>query len=184
MIAFGKIAVFFFILATEAVMASVVSAQTQCFVANDDDYLISSISLSQSELTQRWIAFEDEKCENPYLEITRNYRIKNSKDKNFDLETTEVTYTARTAEAATSLKQVRYCGSTLWKKDLPISVVGRDCDGYQQPKINQMFFQILDKSETRILVGELTKEHDGTTAIKRPKNFDNLIFIIPSSSDQ
>lgn len=117
------------------------SARTKCFIAEEEDYLTSQLFTDGSNFFQSWTAFEDEKCEIPYLEVSRHYQITSFAIQNLDLVLFDVTYTPKTKETAEALKEIRYCGIQIWEKDIPTSVVGLKCDGSSSLKTNHCFIK-------------------------------------------
>lgn len=116
----------------------------------DDDTIQQSLIFSQdyknqktqpkltAQLTWEISAFEDEKCQIPYLKISRQFDIIAKSSSSVTVKTIQVTYLAISDEIAESLNYINYCGYTDWTAGEPKDVTGRVCDDYQQLKIDEL----------------------------------------------
>ena len=135
----------------------------------DDDTIQQSLIFISSQSAARlaarlaWeiSAFEDEKCQTPYLKISRRFDVVAQSSQSITVKTIQIAYTAVSEETAESLNYINYCGYTDWATGEVKDVTGRICDDYQQLKNNELkSYAILAQQN------EITWDNDKTPYIR------------------
>ena len=153
--------------ATEAVYTQA------CRVINEDDYVQFKVQTDlQNKFSLTITAFEDEKCEVPYLVIDRVFKIQSLENEKLNLATEKISYTSLSNEVSEALNMAAYCGLKTWKTKVEQNVTGRECDHYLQLKAGQAFYQILKADEGLLLIGQDMGTKNGRTEATRPDTYD------------
>ncbi len=147
-----------------------------CRVIGEDDYVKYVIETDGLFKGASWklilTAFEDEKCEKPYLNYKQSFQVANREGESVDFMSEKVTYTALTDETANALRLMNYCDSTSWIRGTEITVTGKICGDYVQLSAHQTFFQILKTDGNQLSLGLLTSQQNGRSLSKRPTSYD------------
>lgn len=141
----------------------------------DGDYLKFSIEIGQT-FNLKATAFEDEKCEIPYLEFNQYFSVAANLGQNLDLKTEKVTYKILTDEVARALNQIAYCNVSDWKPNDEVNVTGRLCEDFQQRHDNEMYYQIMSLENGLLKFGKTTSKLDGKSPLTRPVEFDSVNY--------
>lgn len=132
----------------------------------DADTIQQSLNFVEMQLTWEISAFEDEKCQTPYLKISRKFDVVALSSQSVTVKTIQVTYAAVSEETAESLNYINYCGYTDWTAGEIKDVTGLVCDDYQQLKSNELKSYALfvqqneiswDNDKTPYIQSELSK---------------------------
>lgn len=144
-----------------------------CRIINEDDYVqlkVQTDLLGKFSLTIT--AFEDEKCEVPYLVIDRRFKIQSFKSENLNLVTEKISYTSLSNEVSEALNMGAYCGLKNWKTKVEQNVTGRECNHYLQLKAGQAFYQLLKADNALLWLGQDMGTKNGRTEANRPDSYD------------
>ncbi len=147
-----------------------------------DDYLQFKIEIAEnnlavgSEFNLKITAFEDEKCQIPYISFNQYFKINRLVDQKINLQVQKVTYAPLTAETTDSLNMIGYCNSKDWKNQQEIDVTGEKCNDFQQLASDELFFQIVHLDPNGLLFGETSSRFDGHSENNRPEQFEALVY--------
>lgn len=120
----------------------------------DDDTIQQSLNFTAMQLNWEVSAFEDEKCQTPYLKISRKFDIVALSSQSVTVKTIQITYTAVSEETAESLNYINYCGYADWAAGEIKDVTGRICDDYQQLKNSELksYALLAQQNETTSMI--------------------------------
>jgi hypothetical protein len=151
--------------------------QTACY-SIDDDVLKEELNQSGDTWQHRYIAYEKENCEVPYLYFDNSFAVKQDGNK-LDLTYQDISYTPLSSEVAEALNLSKWCGLTGWKKDEAQNVLSKECGDYKAPKKGQGLYSIyeLRKEGTELALGVESKDHKGDTAETRHDKLSDRVFL-------
>ncbi len=121
---------------------------------------------------QDQIIYLDLACEAPGYSFTfvGPYALAEDGTANFTSATIQLT--ALDERVASSFTAQKLCGVEAWEAGKPQEVAGLDCGGTQIPEAGSVSYDRVKEVEGGIVFGAITDELDGTTAEKRPAEYD------------
>ncbi len=166
-----KYAILVFIFA-QSMMASTLFSQSCRNLG--EDYLRfrleteSGTFVKNSAVSVKITAFEDEKCQVPYLNYNQYFTVVDFHDGQLDLTAEKVTYQALSEEVASALRLIRYCDFSDWQKDIETSVTGKICEDYRQLQKDDTFYQILKIESQSLKLGFIDEKKRRSKRSKPP----------------
>lgn len=149
--------------------------QTNCFLTNNnEDAFVSRIEIVQNQFTRIWKAFEDEKCIKPYLNYIEHYKYSlNGLD--WDGTVVEVGYQPLTAEVASALNFINWCGFSDWKMNGYKVVTGKTCGEYEVPEVGVVVYSKMKEEPSRpgIRMAESSAESRGDSPDRRQSKWSD-----------
>lgn len=145
----------------------------------DEDYLVFSVNFDLKDkkiFSFHATAFEDEKCQKPYLTYNQYFNISNFNETNLDLNTIATTYILHSEEVAEALNLMAFCNISNWKPKKETIVSGLICGDYKQLAANEAFFHKLKLDKNHLSLGQLSPELNGKSSEKRPQQFDSHAY--------
>lgn len=110
------------------------SYNQSCTKDDDDNYYVQYIDISRTHLEWKFIAFEDEKCESPYIVFKRTFKVVAISSSQVFTQSIDSNYLSLTDEVTRALNLIKYCSYKDWQTDKVKDVTGKKCDDYQQLK--------------------------------------------------
>ncbi|HPI39307.1 MAG TPA: hypothetical protein PLJ21_00785 [Pseudobdellovibrionaceae bacterium] len=150
--------------------------QSNCFIdSTDDDVLISKVEISNENFNRTWTAFEDKKCETPYLKYIEKYKYRLS-GLDWDGTLLEVGYEPLTDEVAEALNSIQWCGNSGWSKGVYQIVTGFRCGDRQVAQVGQVLYSKMREEVSRpgLRFGKASPGYSGKTLERRHQEWSEL----------
>ena len=147
-----------------------------CYFSDDADALTSHLKIQGSNWTLSHVAYEDNKCETPYLIFDLAYTAKTD-GQNVDMTAVQATYTSLSEVVTGVLNQIQWCGFSDWKTNEPKNASGRTCEDFVPPRTGDVLYStFLMKDDSHLYLGMDSKGFNGKTPATRHKQIDNSPF--------
>ncbi len=155
-----------------------------CYTIGEDT-LASTVQIQGAEWVQTHRAFEDEKCQTPYLTFETRYQARVS-GSSLDLRIEEVSYSSLTDEVTRALNEISYCGFSDWETQQKKIVTGHLCNEFQTPKVSQVIYstyslQTKPDGSVELYLGTSKAGEDGSTPQSRHQGLETIPYkkIVP-----
>lgn len=157
-----------------------------CQLTPDDDVIEMSIDVNGDQLRVQGYGFEENGCQVPYIYYEESYSVQSFSQTtapqtyNLNLETKEIAYTPLTEEVALALNEGSFCGVENWKMKVKTVVTGGRCNDEDLKRKDDIYFQsirLVPDAPTSFHWGLTNHTLDGSSADKRPQNYEDLPFL-------
>lgn len=151
--------------------------QADCLPIEDQGLsLVRSVSFDkvkdQDVASQAQIIYTDLTCEAAAYSFIFAGPYTIAADGAADFTSASIQLTALDARVAASFTQQKLCGIETWEVGKAQEVAGLDCGGSTIPAAGSITYDRVKEVETGIVFGAATDTNDGTSADKRPADYD------------
>ena len=168
-----------FLLATAATLSAPLAAeisgsyQSAC-IALEDASIIQEATYEEGAFNWTQKVFGDTECgTNIYnLSYSGAYELTGEQQIDYTFELVELIPTLEPVAQGWTTNKL--CGLENWEAGSALDVTGLECGGQQMLDSGTAFFDLIKETETGIHFGLPSEELDGSTAEKRPTEFDEL----------
>lgn len=141
-----------------------------------DDVLSSHVKIQGSNWSLSHIAYEDNRCETPYLIYEINYSV-NTAGTDADMTAIQASYTSLSDVVTGVLNQIGWCGFTDWQTKEAKNVSGKVCDSFVPPRTGEVLYSTFQVNEqNQLFLGVFSKGLNGKTPQTRYKQLDPSPF--------
>lgn len=121
------------------------------------------------------VLYDDLECKVAVIGISLNgtYSLDEG---SLDFTTQSVELTALDQFYVDAYNQIQFCGYTDWSLNVGKEVSSLICEDASFPAVGAINYQIIKEVEGGIVFGKYTDVLDGSSDVKRPSEFDSIVF--------
>lgn len=166
------------------VLAFSTSAQAQladgtykqpCFLA-EEDYLEASWSIQSGEWKHTRIAYEDSRCQTPWLSYEETYQLSFLKFNKVNFLNLGARYKVHSDEVARALNSIAFCDIQNWQAHQWQEVGGKTCQDFAPPRPQQATYSIISIFDGGFQIGQATATADGQSEETRHRELSPLLY--------
>ncbi len=110
----------------------------KCHSDDDDNFMTQIIDNTTNKIEHKFIAYEDELCQTPYLSFRRIYNKTQSTENSISSTSFSSEFVPLSKEVAQALNQINFCHFNRWQENVIHDVTGLKCGDYQHLKKDQI----------------------------------------------